>query len=215
MELTNEFRVPAGIDRAWQVLTDVERIAPCLPGAELLESDGETYRGAVKVKVGPIRTLYHGSAHFERVDPQARVLVVIAEGRDSHGQGTAGATITVQLGEDGDQTLVTVGTDLQITGKVAQFGRSVMADVSDRLMAQFAENLRAEVLANPLATPMSAERDQPPAPVATGTPPRSGAEHVDLLASATPVLARWAFSTLLAVVFLRAAWMLSRRTARR
>lgn len=146
MELTNEFRVPATVEQTWQVLTDVERVAPCLPGAQLTGIDGDSCNGNVKVKVGPIRTQYNGVAHFSKLDRDAGTLVLMAEGRDSRGQGTAGATVTVELVEVRDGTQVTVVTNLQVTGRIAQFGRNVMVDVSDRLMAQFAKNLEAEML---------------------------------------------------------------------
>jgi len=141
MELTNEFRVPASVERAWEVLTDVERIAPCLPGAELQEVDGDKYRGTVKVKVGPITAQYKGEASFLELDPEGRRAVLRAQGRDTRGQGTASATVTAQLEPDGDGTRVAVTTDLTISGRVAQFGRGVLADVSNKLMNQFAADL--------------------------------------------------------------------------
>ncbi|MBA2283518.1 MAG: SRPBCC family protein [Acidimicrobiia bacterium] len=148
MELTNEFRVGAPIERAYAVLTDVELIAPCLPGAQLQEVEGEEYRGVVKVKVGPITAQYKGAATFvERVSPTR--VVLRAEGRETRGQGSAAATITATLTADGDATLVTVVTDLTITGKVAQFGRGVLADVSSKLLGQFVDCLEGKVLASP------------------------------------------------------------------
>jgi carbon monoxide dehydrogenase subunit G len=150
MELSNEFSVAAPVERAWAVLTDVEAIAPCLPGAKLEEVDGDEYRGTVKVKVGPITASYKGVATFVEQDEAGRRVVLQGDGRDTRGQGTASALITAQLEPDGaDATKVTVTTDVTITGKVAQFGRGVMADVSGKLMAQFAENLAAVVDAPP------------------------------------------------------------------
>lgn len=146
MELTNDFRVGVPIERAWEVLTDVERIAPCMPGAQLQEIEGEEYRGIVKVKVGPITAQYKGAAHFlERDDPGHRA-VLRAEGRETRGQGNANATITAQLEADGDGTKVSVVTDLTVTGKVAQFGRGVLADVSTKLLGQFADCLETKLL---------------------------------------------------------------------
>src|SRR5947209_19414009 len=133
MELTNEFRVDADPATTWQVLTDLERIAPCLPGAQLQEVEGEEYRGTVKVKVGPITAQYKGIAKLVVQDQNALRAVVEANGRDTRGQGNASATITATLTPDGGGTKVTVVTDLTITGKVAQFGRGVMADVSTKL----------------------------------------------------------------------------------
>src|SRR5688500_8625182 len=141
MELTNEFRVPVPVDRAWAVLTDVERIAPCMPGAQLQEVEGDEYRGIVKVKVGPITAQYKGAARFVERDDDAHKAVLRAEGRDTRGQGNANATITATLTADGDGTAVTVATDLTVTGRVAQFGRGVMADVSSKLLGQFVDCL--------------------------------------------------------------------------
>jgi carbon monoxide dehydrogenase subunit G len=148
MELINEFTVDVPLERAWAVLTDVETIAPCLPGAQLQEVEGEEYRGVVKVKVGPITANYKGTASFLELDETARRAVIRAEGRETRGQGNASAVITAELVENGaSATDVRVTTDLTITGKVAQFGRGVMADVSGKLMTQFADNLSSTVLA--------------------------------------------------------------------
>ena len=141
MELTNEFRVGVPVDRAWEVLTDVELIAPCLPGAQLTEIDGETYHGQVKVKVGPITAQYKGSAHFIEKDDVNHKAVLDGTGRDTRGQGNASAIITAQLTPDGDGTKVDVTTELKVTGKVAQFGRGVLADVSAKLLDQFVDCL--------------------------------------------------------------------------
>jgi carbon monoxide dehydrogenase subunit G len=149
MELTNEFRVGIPVDAAWNVLTDVERIAPCMPGAQLQEIEGDEYRGIVKVKVGPITAQYKGAATFTSKDDNAHVAVLKAEGRETRGQGNANAIITATLVADGDGTKVTVLTDLTVTGKVAQFGRGVMADVSAKLLTQFVECLESSVLAAP------------------------------------------------------------------
>ncbi len=147
MELINEFEVPVSVDEAWRVLTDVERIAPCLPGAELKEIEGDEYRGTVKVKVGPITVTYRGTARFLELDEAAHRAVMRAEGRESRGQGNASATITSNFAAVGDGTKVSVVTDLSITGKVAQFGRGVLDDVSAKLLTQFVENLESSVLA--------------------------------------------------------------------
>ena len=146
MELTNDFRVGVPVERAWEVLTDLERIAPCLPGAQLQEVEGDEYRGTVKVKVGPITAQYKGTAAFVERDETAHKAVLKATGRETRGQGNASATITADLRPDGDGTAVTIITDLTITGRVAQFGRGVMADVSSALLGQFVEQLEQEVL---------------------------------------------------------------------
>jgi uncharacterized protein len=147
MELTNDFRVPVPPSSAWDVLNDVERIAPCMPGAQLQEIEGEEYRGIVKVKVGPITAQYKGVARFIEQDADGHRLVLRAEGRETRGQGNANATITATLTPDGDGTKVNVVTDLTVTGKVAQFGRGVMADVSANLLKQFVQCLETKVLA--------------------------------------------------------------------
>ncbi len=147
MELTNEFRVSAPIERAWEVFKDAEVIAPCMPGAQLVEVEGDVYHGVVKVKVGPIAAQYKGTAIYTTVDEAARRIVVTAEGRETRGQGNANATVTAEMAADGDGTTVRVVTDLTITGRVAQFGRGVLADVSARLLGQFVDCLEASVLA--------------------------------------------------------------------
>lgn len=146
MELTNTFTVSVPVEDAWAVLTDVERIAPCLPGAQLQEIEGDEFRGIVKVKVGPITAQYKGKAIFREKDDGAHKAVLEASGRDTRGQGNANATITALLEPAGDGTRVTVTTDLTVTGKVAQFGRGVLADVSTKLLGQFVDNLEQTVL---------------------------------------------------------------------
>jgi hypothetical protein len=153
VELTNDFRVGVPVERAWELLTDVEGIAPCMPGAQLQEIEGDEYRGIVKVKVGPITAQYKGVARFLERDEAAHRAVLRAEGRETRGQGNANATITARLEADGDATNVTVVTDLTITGRVAQFGRGVLADVSAKLLGQFVDCLESKLLApTPAAT---------------------------------------------------------------
>ncbi len=147
MELTNEFKVSVPVEQAWAILTDVERIAPCMPGAELREVEGDEYRGVVKVKVGPITAEYRGKARFLEQDEEAHRAVLRAEGRETRGQGNANATITATLEPEGDGTRASVVTDLAITGRVAQFGRGVLADVSSKLLTQFVQCLETTVLA--------------------------------------------------------------------
>jgi carbon monoxide dehydrogenase subunit G len=146
VKIEDEFRVDVPVDEAWKVLLDVERIAPCMPGAQLQEVEGEEYRGIVKVKVGPITAQYKGAARIVETDEAAHKLVLKADGRDTRGQGNASATVTATLTADGGGTRVHIDTDLNITGKVAQFGRGVMADVSSKLLGQFATNLERDVL---------------------------------------------------------------------
>jgi carbon monoxide dehydrogenase subunit G len=167
MELVNEFRVAVPIDQAWNVLTDLERIAPCMPGAELTAVDGDVFEGGVKVKVGPITARYKGKASFQEKDDVAHRAVIKAEGRETRGQGNANAIITAQLTEDGDGTKAVVTTDLTISGKAAQFGRGVLADVSGKLLQQFVRCLESNVLSAdvPAAASPPAVADGDPAPV--------------------------------------------------
>ena len=145
MELNNEFRVAVPAAKVWEVFTDVERVAPCLPGATLLSIDGDEFTGAVKVKVGPITVSYKGIAAYKEKDAAAQRIVLRAEGKETRGNGTAAATVTAQLKDEGDSTFVAITTDLAISGKAAQFGRGVLADVSGNLIAQFARSLEAEL----------------------------------------------------------------------
>jgi uncharacterized protein len=173
MELTNEFKVAVPPSDAWAVLTDVERIAPCMPGAELQEVQGDEYRGIVKVKVGPITAQYKGKAMFvERDEPGGKV-VLRAEGRDTRGQGNANATITATLVSEDGGTRVKVVTDLAITGRAAQFGRGVMADVSTKLLGQFVSCLEKNVLGADRGAP--AARADAPAETAEAAPAEVGA----------------------------------------
>ena len=173
MELVNDFTVNVPVGEAWTTLTDVERIAPCLPGAQLQEVEGETYRGVVKVKVGPILAQFKGQAAFVEKDDTNHKAVLKAEGRDTGGKGNASALITAQLTAKGaSSTHVQVSTDLTITGKVAQFGRGAMADVSTKLLGQFVENLETTVLKKPAAP---AEAAPAPAPAPAATAPANGA----------------------------------------
>jgi len=156
-KLLNEFTVNRPIDATWAVLTDVERIAPCLPGAELQEIEGDTYRGVVKVKLGPVSAAFKGQAQFVERDDAARRAVLKGEGRDTSGKGNASALITAELESvSADVTLCKVSTDLQVTGKVAQFGRGIMGDVSEKLMHQFAKNLNTMLAAEPASEPAPA-----------------------------------------------------------
>jgi carbon monoxide dehydrogenase subunit G len=163
VKIEDQFRVDVPIEEAWRVLLDVERIAPCMPGAQLQEIEGDEYRGIVKVKVGPISAQYKGAARIIEADEAARRIVLKGEGRDTRGQGNASATVTVLLAADGAGTQVSVDTDLNVTGKVAQFGRGVMADVSSKLLGQFVACLESNVLAGDGAGPGSAAPEAEPA----------------------------------------------------
>jgi uncharacterized protein len=169
MELNNDFKVGVSAPEAWKVLTDVERIAPMLPGAQLQEVEGDEYRGVVKVKVGPITAQYKGKATFVERDEAAGRVVLKAEGRDTRGQGNASAVITATMTPEGDSTKVSVLTDLTVTGKVAQFGRGVLGEVSAKLIGQFVDALEAD-LASSGSSPAaaSAETQGPGGPTESG-----------------------------------------------
>ena len=153
MDLNHEFIVNVPVNDAWVILTDLERIAPCLPGAQLTEVEGDTYRGQVKIKVGPIVAQFKGQASFVSRDDLAHRAMLKGEGRDTTGKGTASAIITAQLTSiTPTSTKCTVVTDLTISGKVAQFGRGALADVSDKLLAQFSENLNQLITSSPATT---------------------------------------------------------------
>ena len=145
MELKSEFRVGIPVEQAWSTLTDVEFIAPCMPGAQLTEVDGDEFKGGVKIKVGPITAQYKGSAKFVELDEANRRIVLEATGRDSRGAGNAAAEVTAEMTPDGDGTVVSIATDLKVTGKVAQFGRGVMADVTEKLIGQFVDSLEQKL----------------------------------------------------------------------
>jgi carbon monoxide dehydrogenase subunit G len=171
MRLDNEFEVPRPVDEAWAVLTDVERIAPCMPGAQLTEVDGDVYHGIVKVKVGPITAQYSGEARFKELDAQRRHAVLEAKGKEKSGRGLASALVTADLEGNGDSTKVRVSTDLTISGPLAQFGRGAIAEVSAKLLGQFADCLRQTVLDSPSATPAAASTapvTPAPGPAAAG-----------------------------------------------
>ena len=141
-QLINEFTVNRPIDEAWPLVTNLELIAPCLPGAELQEVEGDIYRGVVKVKLGAISSQFKGEAHFVERDDENHRAMIKGAGRDTGGRGNASAEITAQAESlSPTSTRVAVTTELHITGKVAQFGRGIMGDVSSKLMAQFADNL--------------------------------------------------------------------------
>lgn len=238
MELKNSFTVDVPVEKAWQVLSDVPTIAPCLPGAQLQEVEGEEYRGIVKVKVGPITAQYKGKATFMEVDETGRRMVLKAEGRETKGQGNASAVITAQLEARGERTEVVVSTDLTVTGKVAQFGRGVMADVSAKLMGQFADNLADTVLSpggegGGAAAVAAEKRTDDAGPAGDGDASDSSAvsgasgtggvktfdlpepEPVDLLeAAGTPTLKRLVPPIVALVLVLLVVRMLRRRSGR-
>jgi carbon monoxide dehydrogenase subunit G len=178
VQLENSFTVPVPVEEAWRVLLDIERIAPCMPGAALDSVDGDNFTGRVKVKLGPINLTYQGKASFIEKDETARRAVIDARGKDQRGNGTAAAVVTANLLAEGPTTRVNVLTDLNITGRPAQFGRGMMVDVGSKLLGQFADRLAAQLGATGDATdPVIPSAEAPPAertdaPVASALPER-------------------------------------------
>jgi uncharacterized protein len=162
MQLEHRLTVPAPLDVVWQALLDPERVAPCVPGATLTEVSGDSFTGAMKVKVGPIVLLYKGTGTFTERDEQARRAVLEGDAKDTRGNGTVKATVTITLSEDGGQTTGIVATDLSITGKPAQFGRGMISDVGGKIIQQFAACL-SDKLAAP--APVAEAQAEPAAPV--------------------------------------------------
>ena len=171
MQLENSFTVPVPIDEAWRVLLDIERIAPCMPGAALDSVTGDDFTGRVKVKLGPINLTYQGKASFVEKDEAAHKAVIDGRGKDQRGNGTAAALITAQLKAEGDTTRVDVLTDLNITGRPAQFGRGVMTDVGNKLLGQFADKLAAQLGAGDAGATAAAT----PPPATKATPAKKAA----------------------------------------
>ena len=199
MELQHRFTVPAPIDETWTAFNDLERIAPCFPGATLTSVEGDQFSGSVKVKLGPISMQYSGTGTFLERDETSHTAKFEAKGKDKRGNGTAAATVTAVLTPDGDVTAVEVSTDLAITGKPAQFGRGVIQDVSNKLLDRF-----TTCLADTLFGPAEEAADEPPAkepaPVPAPAPARCPApppraatltvdDGVDLFRTVAPVLA--------------------------
>lgn len=160
MELTNEFVIDRNVDETWEILNDLEFIAPCMPGAQLQEIEGDEYRGVVKIKVGPISAQYKGKASFIEQDVENKVAKLKAEGRDPR-QGNANAMVTAKMEAAGEgQTTVNIHTDLGLSGKIASFGRGAIEDVSKKILGQFTDNLREKLEEG--ATPAPAEADSAP-----------------------------------------------------
>ena len=145
MKLDNEFTVAVPVSQAWEVLTDLELIAPCMPGAQLTGVNDGVYTGKVKVKVGPVTAEYSGTAQFTEKDDASYRAVIDARGRDSRGNGNATAVISAQLRADGDSTVVNVTTDLTIAGRIAQFGSGMIKEVSANLLGQFVQSLEGKL----------------------------------------------------------------------
>jgi len=176
VKLHNEFTVPVGVERAWDVLLDLERVAPCLPGAALHGGDGSEYQGEMTIKLGPVRSRYAGTVRIEEADAQARRAVMRAQARDDRGGGTAAATISTEMRAVAEGTRVAVETDIQISGPAAQFGRGVMQDVSSKLIGRFADCLAEEMAGDDgAARPALGANEATPAEAAAGPQATTGA----------------------------------------
>jgi carbon monoxide dehydrogenase subunit G len=170
MKLENEFTVDVPIEDAWNVLLDLERVTPCLPGAALTEESGDEYKGEMKVRLGPVTQEYSGTVKIEEADEESHRAVLKASGKDARGQGTASATITSTLEDEGDgSTRVHVETEMQLTGRAAQFGRGVQQEVAEKLLSQFAECLENEI--------MGGGEEEEPEPAETEEAPADGADE--------------------------------------
>jgi carbon monoxide dehydrogenase subunit G len=210
VELEHRFTVPTPIAETWEAFNDLERIAPCFPGATLTSVTGDDFTGSVKVRLGPISLLYNGTGSFVERDASDYRAVIEAKGKDKRGNGTAAATIRARLTPEGDQTAVEVATDLAITGKPAQFGRGVIQDVSDKLLGQFVACLEQNLGA--AQTPVADPPTEPPAqsPTRPSTDRGDDGGELNLLTTVGPALLKRyavpAVGVLLVLLLLRKLW---------
>jgi uncharacterized protein len=163
MKIANEFTISAPLDDAWDVLTDLAQVVPLMPGAQLIGQEGDDYMGKVKVKVGPVISEFTGKAKFVDLDRENHRAVINARGREARGTGNAAAVVTAQLHPDGNNSRVTVDTDLKIVGKLAQFGSGMLQQVSEKLLGEFVQSLEAKLA----ATAEPAKDDAPDRAAAT------------------------------------------------
>jgi len=213
MKIANQFTVSAPIERAWDVLCDLEQVIPLMPGAQLTGHEGEDYLGKVKVKVGPVTSEFSGKVHFVELDRGQHRAVIDAKGKETRGTGNAAATVTAQLHEDGDRTSVTVDTDMKIVGKLAQFGSGMLQQVSEKLLGQFVESLEAKLVAENVAAPATPTNGEA-APVARPrhAAPATEPEPIDLLELAGgDQLKKYGALALAALAVLVLIWVLRRR----
>jgi carbon monoxide dehydrogenase subunit G len=237
VQLTHRFTVPGTVEETWERFGDIADLTRCFPGAQVTSVEGDSFEGTVKVKLGPIALVYAGSGSFTSKDPDAHTFVVEAKGRDKRGNGTAGATVTVAMSAGDGGTDVQVDTDLSITGKPAQFGRGVLQDVSDKLLAQFVACLEQRSAgdqdAGPASAPTGVAATQAPAgdpdagaasaPVeepeaarpVSSPPPGGGDDAIDLGTTVLPVLARSYWRQAVAVVAAAVGALLVVRRLRR
>jgi carbon monoxide dehydrogenase subunit G len=198
VRLEHNFEVPVDVQQAWQVLLDIERVVPCMPGATLTSHEGDDFTGTVKVKIGPVSLTYKGKGSFTEVDDAAHRIKIKASGADSRGAGTAAASVTAALvpAETDGHTRVEVVTDLDVTGKAAQFGRGLIGDVSSRLVGQFADCLAGKLAAEPAPAVLTAPSTEPvaaadvpaadPAPADPAPADRAGSAEGEPAADPSP-----------------------------
>ncbi len=204
MDLEHSFTVDAPVDTAWATMMDIEGVAECFPGATVTSVEGDSFSGTCKVKLGPIALVYKGSGSFVERDDSGHRAVIEAKGKDKRGNGTAGATVTMTMESEGAGTRVQVVTDLNVTGKPAQFGRGVMQDVSDKLLGQFVDCLAGKFVsgdgAEESATPPATSSTTPASDgdgAGDGAPP-SGAAQASGGSSAAPAAAAMPASAVMA-----------------
>jgi carbon monoxide dehydrogenase subunit G len=205
LELEHSFTVPADIDTAWNTLLDVERIAMCMPGATLLNVEGDTFNGQVKIKLGPITMVFGGAASFVEKDLANHRLVINASGSETKGTSTAQAIVTTQLiAESPNLTRVDVNTDLAITGKPAQFGRGVMSDVAGRIIGQFAGNLEGVIAAGSVENSSGQDSGTQPQ-VSTPAPV---ADAIDIMQMGGSAVAKKLIPVALVILVIVAGWLI-------
>lgn len=184
MIINNEFTVSAPIDKAWALLTDLEEVAPLMPGAQLVGREDDDFLGKVKLKVGPVNSEFNGKAHFIERDESQHKALIDARGKESRGTGNAAAVVTLQLHEAGDRTRVTVDTDLKVVGKLAQFGSGMLQQVSEKLLGQFVDALEAKLAGGPAPAAAAPAAEAATATASAAAPkftPTVEAEPIDLL----------------------------------
>lgn len=231
MELDHEFTVPVPIDHAWAVLLDVERVAPCMPGATLDSIDGDEFTGRLKVKLGAMTITYKGAARIASKDEATHTVTMEGTGKESRGAGTASATVQAQLHDEGQTTRVTVHTKLNVTGRPAQFGRNILSEVGGKLIGRFADGLHEEIQRSEQAGPEQAPAAGPEQPAPTKTSPvtdeaattdeapsrtspahqRRSSDAIDLLEVAGPAVAKRAAPVAAGFLAVFTVWRVFRR----